>query len=171
MGTLPVLLVGDGDQDYAAAVQQDIAARALQGVVRCVGPVADIAPVHAAIDLLVHRASREGLPRVVPEAMLAGRPVVATAAEEGVRDAIPDDRFGAVVALGDADGLGTALGQFLSDPSFGCVLARRAGSGANGFSMAAHRRRLLALYNRWLMFKPAATREESRDTRLPDANG
>lgn len=101
-------LAGDTEPGYLEALQAATKTRGLEGAVSFLGAVPDMPGFYAAIDMLVHCAHREGLPRVIPEAMFCRRPVVATAAE-GIRDCIPDDSFGAVVAPGDPVALAKAI--------------------------------------------------------------
>ena len=95
-----VLFAGEAMPEYARLMSQDVQDLGLQHEVQFLGPVKNMGAFFATINLLVHCARREGLSRVLPEAMLAKRAVVATAAE-GVRDSIPDERFGSVVPIDD----------------------------------------------------------------------
>jgi glycosyltransferase involved in cell wall biosynthesis len=143
---LRAVLAGDADPAYEALLRADVARLGLGAHVVIAGPRPDLHGFFAAIDLLVHSASREGLPRVVPEAMLAARPVVATAAE-GIRDAVPDDRHGVVVPAGDVSTLAAAIWRLASDPGLRMRLAGTAAARARDlFSVPAHRRRMLQVY-------------------------
>jgi glycosyltransferase involved in cell wall biosynthesis len=93
--------------------------------VHVVGWVEDTTATYGAIDVLAFPSYREGLPNVVLEAQAAGVPVVAYAAT-GTCDAVRPGTSGVLVAVGDVDGMASALGALLDDE------ARRAAFGAAG---------------------------------------
>jgi glycosyltransferase involved in cell wall biosynthesis len=64
----------------------------------------------------------EGLPRVFPQAMAAGLPIVATRVD-GAPDAVVPGENGWLVEVGDIEGLATRLGALAADPA----AARRMG--------------------------------------------
>ena len=80
--------------------------------------------MHAA-DLLIHTSLQEGLPRVLPEAMLAKKPVIAFDVN-GAREVV-NDRSGILVRPRDVDGLVKSQRRLLSDHSL------RIRMGAAGF--------------------------------------
>ena len=67
-----------------------------------------------AMDLLVHPSYREGLPRTVPQALLAGVPVVAYDVD-GTGEVCVDQKTGRLVAPGDVAGLREAVEWMASD--------------------------------------------------------
>jgi glycosyltransferase involved in cell wall biosynthesis len=70
-----------------------------------------------ACDVVVHAStSAEPFGRVIVEGMLAGRPVVATAAG-GARELIEDRVNGLLVPPGDARALASALRSLLAEPA------------------------------------------------------
>jgi glycosyltransferase involved in cell wall biosynthesis len=139
------VFAGDADPAYEAVVRSDVERLGLGAHVVIAGPRPDLHGFFAAIDLLVHVATREGMARVVPEAMLASRPVVATDAE-GIRDALPDDGHGLVVPA-DAGAVAAAVARLAADPGLRARLAATAAARARErFSTAAHRRRMLEVY-------------------------
>lgn len=75
----------------------------------------------------------EGLPNTVLEAMIAARPVVATAVGD-VPALLRDGVTGVLVPAGDADALGAAIGRILKDPA----LAADLGAAARRQALAAH---------------------------------
>ncbi|CAN5687081.1 glycosyltransferase family 4 protein [soil metagenome] len=85
-----------------------------------------------ASDILAHPSAREGLPRTVPQALLAGIPPVAYDAD-GTREACIDGVTGRLVAVGDSAGLQRALLELAADP------ARRAALAARGHAMCLER--------------------------------
>ncbi|MEC8093264.1 MAG: glycosyltransferase, partial [Planctomycetota bacterium] len=66
-------------------------------------------------DLLVHPSYREGLPRVVVQAMLARVPVVATDAD-GTREVCVPEKTGRLVPIADIEALRSALQHHLDHP-------------------------------------------------------
>jgi glycosyltransferase involved in cell wall biosynthesis len=93
---LHVVMVGDGP--LASELREWTRARKLQSRVHFAGRQEDIAGLMRAADLFVLPSQWEGLPNVVLEAMAAGTPIVATAAE-GVRDLLGEGKLGVVVPL------------------------------------------------------------------------
>jgi len=68
-----------------------------------------------AMDICVLCSSKEGLPRVVLEAMLAGKPVVGSDVT-GTRELIVHEETGLLYAYGDVPALTAALRRLLADP-------------------------------------------------------
>ena len=75
-------------------------------------PSSEIPSLIQSCDLLVHPSYREGLPRVVVQAMLAGVPVVATDAD-GTREVCVPEKTGRLVPIGDVEALRSALQDHL----------------------------------------------------------
>jgi glycosyltransferase involved in cell wall biosynthesis len=82
-----------------------------------------IPPLLGAADLLVHASLREGLPRAVPQALLAGTPVAAYALD-GTPEIVRDGITGLLVAPGDIAGLTSAICRMVSDHDFAARSAR-----------------------------------------------
>jgi glycosyltransferase involved in cell wall biosynthesis len=75
----------------------------------------DVPALLAAADIFTLPSRFEGLPMSVIEAMLTGLPVVATNIR-GPGEQVIDGMTGISVAVGDAVGLGAALGRLVRDP-------------------------------------------------------
>ena len=86
----------------------------------------DIPRLMKASDVVVLTSRWEGLPRVIPQAKAAGRPVVATGVDGSV-EAIVDGVDGYLCPPGDVGALADRLLALLSDP----VSARRMGEAAS----------------------------------------
>src|SRR5215217_2175554 len=69
----------------------------------------------AVMDVLVHTALYEGMPRVFVQALAMGKPCVAFDAD-GTREVIIPEETGSLVQPGDTLGIATAVNQLLSDP-------------------------------------------------------
>jgi len=114
--TMRLLFVGDGELREALHAR----ARALGVWERIVwtGMVEPdrVAAMLAASDVVVHASYREGLARVLPQALVVGRPV-ATFDVDGAREVVEDGVTGRLIHVGDVDGLTAALDGLLSDPA------------------------------------------------------
>ena len=84
-----------------------------------------IPAVIAAMDVLVHTSLREGLARVLPQALAMGRPCVAFALD-GAPEVVLDGETGFLVEPDDTAGLADALARLVGDPEL------RARMGAAG---------------------------------------
>lgn len=112
---LRLLWVGDGwrrEDRLDLARQLGIADRI---VVTGMVPSSEIPSLIQSCDLLVHPSYREGLPRVVVQAMLAQVPVVATDAD-GTREVCVPEKTGRLVPVGDVEALRSALQDHLEHP-------------------------------------------------------
>lgn len=101
---------------------------------RLLGRRDDVPAVLAAADVFVLASHREGMPRSVIEAMMAGLPVVGTDVR-GTREEVVDGATGLLVPARDAGALARAIGRLVADRE----LRRRMG--------AAGRARALELYD------------------------
>lgn len=98
------LLVGDGllrDQ-----LQQQMRQLGVQDHFVFTGlvPPADVPELVGAMDALVHTSLREGLARALPQALIAGRPVISYDID-GAREVTIDDQTGYLVPPGDIEQL------------------------------------------------------------------
>ena len=88
-------------------------------------PAAEVPGYLGAADLVVHASLREGLPRALPQALLAGTPVVAFDVD-GAREVVRDGETGLLVPPRDAAALSAALLRMIEDQDFA---ARTAAAG------------------------------------------
>jgi glycosyltransferase involved in cell wall biosynthesis len=136
-----VVFVGDGPTRAgldAAVAALPPAARAAAHVL---GRRMDVARLLPAFDVFALSSKSEGLPLVVPEAMAAGLPVVATAVG-GLPTVIDDGVTGYLTAV-DRGELAAALGKLLDDPGGGPGDGRARPRGRAGSLLGrAHVRRL-----------------------------
>jgi glycosyltransferase involved in cell wall biosynthesis len=88
-------------------------------------PPAEIPPLVGVMDALVHLSRREGLPRALPQAMAAGRPVVAFDCD-GAGEVCLDGKTGYLIEPGDLAKLEERLAKLAEDA------ALRAGLGQAG---------------------------------------
>jgi len=110
------LFVGDGL--LADQLRQQIAAAGLTGHFQFAGlvPPDRVPQLIAAMDIVVHASLREGLARVLPQALIAGRPVVSYDVD-GAREVVLPGQTGYLVAPRDVAGLAQAILELLADPS------------------------------------------------------
>ncbi len=109
------LFVGDGI--LADRLRRQIAAAGLEGRFQFVGliPPERVPEMIAAMDLVVHASLREGLARVLPQALIAGKPVVSYDVD-GAREVVLPDLTGILVPPHDVKRLAAALCRLSTDP-------------------------------------------------------
>ncbi len=117
------LLAGDGE--LRSALEAELQASACAGRFHMLGWQRDIPSLLHASDILVLTSRWEGLPRVIPQAMSAGLPVVVTRAD-GSPEAVRQGRTGFVVEPGDIAGIAEKTIYLLENPA----QARRMGLAA-----------------------------------------
>ena len=100
------------------------------------------------MDIVVHLSRREGLPRALPQALAAARPVVAYDCD-GAGEVCRDGETGFLVPPGDTHGLTDRLLQLAEDPALRETLGRRGQKFVHGhFSTTRMVDELHALYRR-----------------------
>jgi glycosyltransferase involved in cell wall biosynthesis len=124
---LHVAIAGRGELEDVLRAQAG--ALGLGGRVHLLGLRADIGNLLAGADIFVLPSLSEGLPLALVEAMLAARPIVASAVGE-IPVVLAQGDAGAIVPPGDAAALARALTKLLNDRThareLGAVAARRA---------------------------------------------
>jgi glycosyltransferase involved in cell wall biosynthesis len=93
--------------------------------VHLAGQRPDVANLLAAADIFVMPSLWEGLPLAVLEAMLAAKPIVASATS-GIPEAITDGVEGLLVPPGDEAALAAALARVMGEPSLRTALSQQA---------------------------------------------
>lgn len=124
------LLVGDGI--LRPALQRRIAELGLgeHFVFTGLVPPSEIPSLIGAMDALVHTSFREGLARALPQALIAGRPVVSYDVD-GAREVAIDGQTGYLVAPGDTQTLAQRIGELAAD---GAARARMGRAGQQRFT-------------------------------------
>lgn len=120
------VVVGGGKEEAALkklAAGLDLSNVHFAGVV----PYEDLPHYYHACDVFVLSSLYEGIPTVLVEAALAGKPVVSTDTRN-IADVLEDGLSGFVVRKGDPEGLAQKIGILLSDPA----LAARMGAAGRG---------------------------------------
>jgi glycosyltransferase involved in cell wall biosynthesis len=116
------VLVGDGP--LMPAVKARLKALGLEDRLVLLGLRRDVPDLMAAFDVFVLSSHWEGCPRVIPEAMAAGRPVVATDVG-GVSECVTEGENGYLVAARDTKALAERLVRVLTDEALAERLGRR----------------------------------------------
>ncbi len=108
------LLVGEGI--LRESLTKQIADLGLQDYFVFSGlvPPSEVPAMIGAMDALVHTSYREGLARALPQALIAGRPVVSYDVD-GAREVAISGETGFLVDPGDTEGLAAALSQLAGD--------------------------------------------------------
>jgi len=118
-------------------------------------PREDLPDALTTADLVVHCSLREGLARVLPQALLSGKPTVSYDVD-GAREVIRPGETGFLVPARDIDALTGAIAEILDHPAGATALAA-AGTALcrERFDWQAMVDRLLALYTELLPGDPA----------------
>jgi glycosyltransferase involved in cell wall biosynthesis len=107
------LLAGDGE--LRSALETELQSLNLAGRFHLLGWQRDIPSLLHASDILVLTSRWEGLPRVIPQAMCAGLPVVVTRAD-GSPEAVRQGQTGFVFEPGDIAGIAEKTVSLLENP-------------------------------------------------------
>lgn len=143
------LLVGDG-QDLSR-LRIEAARLGLADNIIFAGHVREMADVYRAMDLVVLPSESEGMPNVALEAMVFGKPVVATRVG-GVPEVVVDGETGLVVPSGDPRALGEAMIRVLGDGEAAARLGRAGLRRAlTQFDPKTRTERILGLYDEVLL--------------------
>lgn len=114
-----------GQEAYEARIRTLASSLGLDSRVRFLGFRPDVTELMAAMDAVAHTSVvAEPFGRVVVEAMMCGRPVVATRGG-GVTEIIRDGETGLLVPPADAPALAAALGRILADPTLAEKLGKK----------------------------------------------
>jgi glycosyltransferase involved in cell wall biosynthesis len=104
-------MVGDGE--LRAECERAVAAAGLSGRFSFLGWREEVPELIAAFDVFLLTSRWEGLPKVVPQALIAGVPVVATAVD-GTKEVVDHGIDGLLFAPGDAAALARGVADVLS---------------------------------------------------------
>lgn len=145
---LHALLVGEGDQ--RPAVEQTIAELGLGGAVHLAGYRTDADSLLAAADVAVLSSREEGMGSVLLDALMLGRPTVATRAG-GIPEVVEEGVSGLLAPVGDAAALGAAIARVISQPALAASLVAGGRRRAEHFSMTRTAAATLDVYRRVLL--------------------
>jgi glycosyltransferase involved in cell wall biosynthesis len=129
-----VILVGDalfGEQQYVQYLHQQVAELKLKERVQFLGFRSDIVPLMKACDLIAHTSTApEPFGRVIVEAMLCERPIVAAAAG-GVIELIEAEKTGWLFSPSDSQQLAQIITTCHNQPERAATMAQQAQSQAS----------------------------------------
>ncbi len=110
------LFVGDGL--LAESIRNQVRQARLEDYFQFTGlvPPRQIPELIAGMDILVHTSLREGLARVLPQALIAGKPVVSYDVD-GAREVVIDDETGFLLPPRSIEPLAAALCRLAEDPA------------------------------------------------------
>jgi polysaccharide biosynthesis protein PslH len=109
-----LVLVGDGPE--RPKIEQEIAARRLEGIVRLMGQRRDVPQLLPGADLFLLTSISEGIPVTFIEAMAARLPIVSTDVG-GVTEVVEDGQTGLLASAGDDAALAQAMLRLVEDPT------------------------------------------------------
>lgn len=111
---LRFLLVGDGI--LQADLRQRIQRAELGDYFQFTGLMQprEIPPLIGAMDIVVHASLREGLARVLPQGLIAGKPVISYDID-GAREVVINGETGVLLPPRDIEGLASAMGRLAED--------------------------------------------------------
>ena len=113
----PVRAVIFGDGPLRADLEALVAELGIGDRVALPGFVPDINPSIIASGFFVLSSGWEGFGNVLIEALGSGASIVTTDCPDGPREIVADGRFGALVPVGDADAMATAIGAMIRNPA------------------------------------------------------
>lgn len=139
------LLVGDGV--LRQSLERRIADFGLADrfVLTGLVPPKDVSGLLGAMDIVVHTSLREGLARALPQALIAGRPVISYDID-GAREVVIDGRTGFLVPPGCITVLADRIGRLASCP----VTRRRMGASGRALFTEQFRHETMTLRIRQL---------------------
>jgi glycosyltransferase involved in cell wall biosynthesis len=141
------VVVGDGP--LRAEVEAEIAARGLTDHVHLTGLRRDVPDLMHSFDLFALSSLWEGLPRVLPQAMAAGLPIVATAVD-GNAEAVTDGVNGFLTPPGNPQAFAEALLELLADPELAAQMGQAGLDRVDEFGARKMVRDIAALYEQLL---------------------
>jgi glycosyltransferase involved in cell wall biosynthesis len=156
------LIVGDGP--LRSETERAVGELDLTNHVQFLGLRKDITAILSASDVVVHSSIREGLPRVVLEALAIGTPIVATNVG-GVPEAVRDGINGLLVPPQDPAALGRALLASVSQPAAAAARAQAGRTSVDSFSARKMLNDQHALYTR-LLARGGVTMSEATTGRM-----
>ncbi len=105
-------IVGEIDRDNPSSIREEDLLRWIRDdAVEYLGAAQDVRPLIAESDCIVLPSYREGMPRIIMEAMAMERPVITTDTA-GCRQAVQNAGNGYVIPVGDVGALATAILKF-----------------------------------------------------------
>jgi glycosyltransferase involved in cell wall biosynthesis len=150
MNKVYFVLVGDGPL-YDAVVKK-AKANNIEHKIIMTGLRRDIPELMNCFDIFVLSSLWEGLPRVIPQAMASGVPVIATAID-GSAEIVQSERNGLLVPPGKPEYIVNAVMRLVNNPKLGKYLTGEALKSMNEYSAQKMVERIERLYLRCIQKK------------------
>lgn len=156
------LFVGDalfGEQAYVQALQAQVETLGLRDRVQFLGFRSDVIPLMQTCDVVIHSSTApEPFGRVIVEAMLCGKPVIAAQAG-GAVELVEPEVTGWLVPPANPQALAAAIAHCRDDPETTAAIARAAQATASQrFHLNTIQQQLAHLLHR---FDPASTQQQA----------
>ena len=135
-----------GDGELRPQMEAEIFRLGLGESCKLLGWRRDVRALLGALDVLVLTSLWEGLPRVVIEAMVARKPIVATRVD-GTPEAVRDGENGLLADPHDVDGLAERVNRLIAAPAWARGLGERGREHVAEFSAALILGKLETLYD------------------------
>jgi glycosyltransferase involved in cell wall biosynthesis len=148
------VLVGDGEM--RGAVERAIREEGVEGSVSLLGWRRDVPELLRGFDILLHTSLWEGLPRVFPEAMATGLPIVATRVD-GAPEAIEEGVTGHMLPPRDVDGMARRVLELAGDPGRRIALGAAARKRVSPWDIDRMVRLQEVLYDRLMRGEPGGS--------------
>lgn len=152
------VMVGDGP--LRGAVEARAAELGIAGRLTMTGLRRDVPELMGAFDIFALSSLWEGLPRVLPQAMASGLPVVATAID-GSAEAVEHGVTGLLTPPGEPQALAEALLALLDDPARAQRMGEAGRARADEYSAERMVEEIAALYRSILAQKKVGKRQLS----------
>jgi glycosyltransferase involved in cell wall biosynthesis len=154
------MIAGRGELE--SQIRERIAVLGLEDQVRLIGHQSDIYPYLQLSDAVVLTSEKEGIPRIVMEAMAFGKPVVASDVL-GTRELVAAEKTGLLAPYKDINALSRQLSRIISDDG----LRRELGyNGRRAVELEFTEEKVIRrIHNYYLELLPASNRPEQ--VRLP----
>ena len=94
--------------EHLKSLQQEIANNGVEGIVSVRGWIEDLPSFYAALDVFVSASHSESFGLAIAEAMVSGKPVIATATD-GAREIIEDEANGLLVPVADVQAISRSM--------------------------------------------------------------
>ncbi len=141
-----LVIVGDGPSRQQ--VYGEIAKIEHEGRIHALGQRMDVPRLLTAFDVFALSSNSEGLPLVIPQAMVTGLPVVSTAVG-GIPAVVSEGETGLLVPAGDVDAMTRAIGWMLDNAGASAEMGRRGREAASArYSSRVMHQRYLEVYER-----------------------
>lgn len=144
-----------GDGELRGEVEAEMERLGVSGRVRLLGWRRDVRDLMHACDVFLLTSLWEGLPKVLPQAMAAGRPIVATAVD-GTPEAVKDGVNGFLSRPHDISLMSEKLALLLKDRGLAARMGAAGAGMAAVFDESEMMRRVEGLYERLLARKQAS---------------